>query len=77
MTGVGAGQTGAVYPTAGFQREGELAVLTGKEPILSSLSLRVSLDFNGSLTPAHADRAGNLFLLLSDSPRLIRNIKEP
>lgn len=76
MTGVGAGQTGAVSPTAGFQREGELAVLTGKEPTLSSLSSRVSLDFNGSLTPAHTDGAGNLLLLLSESPRLIRTIKE-
>lgn len=77
ITGVGARQTGAVNPTAGFQREGELAVLSGKELILSSLSSRVSLDFNGSLTPTHTDRVGNLFLLLSDSPPgLIRTIKE-
>lgn len=76
MTGIGARQTGAVSPTAGFQREEELAVLTEKQPILSSLSSRVTLDFHGSLTSAHTERAGNLFLLLSDSPGLIRSIKE-
>lgn len=76
MIGVGARQTEAVNPATGFQREGELAELTEKEPILSSLSSRVSLDFHSSLTPAYTDGAGNLLFLLSDSPGLLRAIKE-
>lgn len=77
MTRVGAGQTGAVSPTAGCQREGERAMLMGKEPALSSHSSRVSLDCNSSLTPDYTDGVGNFLLLLPGSPGLVRVIKEP
>ena len=54
-----------------------MAVLMGQEPALSALSSRVSLDFNGSLTPDHTDGAGNFFLPLPESPGLVRVVKEP
>lgn len=76
MTKAGAGQTGAVRPIADCQREGELATLMGKEPALPSLSSRVNLDFNGSLTTDHTDGAGNFFLPLPESPGLVRATKE-
>lgn len=76
MTRVGAGQAGAVSPIAGCQREGELAMLMGKEPALSSLSSGVSLDFSDSLTPDLTDGAGTFFLPLPESPGHVRVTKE-
>ena len=64
-------------PTGDCPRVGEVAVLMGQEPALSALSSRVSLDFNGSLTPDHTDGAGNFFLPLPESPGLVRVVKEP
>lgn len=76
MTGVGAGQTGAVSPTAGCQKEGEQAMLMRKQSALSSHSSRVSLDCNSSLTPNYTDGVRNFLFPLPDSPGLVRVIKE-
>lgn len=48
----------------------------GKEPVLSSSSSGVSLDFKGSLTPDHTDGAGNFFLPLPRVTRVCQSYKE-